>query len=172
MRHHKSVFAVPMMLTMLLLAALASPGGVSAQAGESDSRFGIGFQSSWPSYGVSGLYDMSDRVTLQAIVGALGTVTNLGGRALYRFQLEDKYDLFGFGAVGALRYSVTGFSESAIGFGGGAGIELDWQAIISPDDDSFPPLYSTIDLGFMGNTFETYGDYSALSMGASIHYRF
>jgi hypothetical protein len=169
MRGNKMVFAA---LTVIALSTVGSPSEALAQDGESDSPFGIGFQSSWPSYGVSGLYDMSERITLQAIVGALGTVTNFGGRALYRFQLEDKYDLYGFGAAGALRYSVAGFSENAIGFGGGGGVELDWRRIFTPEDDSFPPLFSTIDIGFMANTFETYGNYSALSMGGSIHYRF
>ncbi len=169
MRGNRAIFTV---LAFLAISALASPGVASAQDGESNSPFGIGFQSSWPSYGISGLYDMSEQITLQAIIGALGTVTNFGGRALYRFQMEDKYDLFGFGAVGALRYSVPGFSESAIGFGGGAGVELDWQRILTPEDNSFPPLFSTIDIGFMANTFDTYGSYSALSMGGSIHYRF
>ncbi len=169
MHGNKVVLSV---LTILLVSALASPVRAGAQEGESDSPFGIGFQSSWPSYGISGLYDMSERITLQAIVGALGTVTNFGGRALYRFQMEDKYDLFGFGAVGALRYSYIGLSESALGFGGGAGIELDWREIFSPEDRSFPPLFSTIDIGFMANTFESYGGYSALSLGGSLHYRF
>jgi len=158
---------------MLLLLALAAPQQAQAQY-DSTSPFGIGFQSSWPSYGISGLYDLNEQVTLQAILGALGTVTNLGGRGIYRFQIEDKYNLFGFGSVGVLRYGGNNIlaSESAIGLGGGAGVELDWRRILSPDDDSFPPIYSSFDIGISFNTFENYGGYNSVGMGGGIHYRF
>lgn len=70
------------------VAAAFAPTQLTAQ--ESDNKFGIGIQSSWPSYGLSGIYDMSDRITLQAVVGALGTVTNLSGRLNYRFDIREK----------------------------------------------------------------------------------
>lgn len=157
-------------VAILGIIAVTAPGRLAAQEAESGS-FGIGLQSSWPSYGLSGVYDMSDRITLQAVVGALGTVTNLSGRALYRFDQREKYDLYGFGTAGLWRYDYTIDTESVVGFGGGAGIELDWRSIISPDDNSFPPLYSSFDLGFVLADFDFY-DFSGLYFGGGLHYRF
>jgi hypothetical protein len=156
------------------VAALAiglAAGGASAQsnAADTESKFGIGLQSAWPSYGISGLYDMSETVTLQAVIGALGTVTNFGGRAMYRFQTAPKYDLFAFGTVGLWRVAGS-YDESVVGAGGGAGIELDWASIF--DDGEFPPLYSTIDIGFVAASWDAYAGWSGFTMGGSLHYRF
>jgi hypothetical protein len=166
----RSFKVLPAMIMVLALAALA-PTPSSAQEGDSQTRFGIGFQSSWPAYGISGLYDLNEQITLQGIIGAFGTVTNLGVRGLYRFQTEDKYDLYGFGTAGLWSYDYSIDTENVIGFGGGAGIELDWRRILTPDDNSFPPLFSSIDIGFVVADFEYY-DFSGLVIGGGIHYRF
>ncbi len=163
-------------MTSVVLAGMAIglvAGGASAQsnAENQDSPFGIGFQSSWPSYGISGLYDMSDQITVQAVIGALGTVTNFGGRLMYRFQTAPVYDLYGFGSVGYLGYDYGFGSEGVVGFGGGAGIELDWASIFESAEGGFPPLYTSIELGFMLANFEHY-NWSGFSMGGSLHYRF
>jgi hypothetical protein len=168
---------------MLVLVGLAAPARSAAQdapagtpqTSERESGFGLGFQSSWPAYGLSGLYDVSDRITAQAVLGALGTVTTLSGRGLYHFSRQPKYSMFGFGTVGLWRYgySALGVSESetAIGVGGGAGVELDWRGIFDDGDNSFPPLYSTIDLGLTLANFDAY-NWSALGFGVGLHYRF
>jgi len=155
-------------LGMLVLLALAVPQRALAQY-DSASPFGIGFQSAWPSYGISGLYDVNEQITVQAIIGALGTVTNFGGRGIYRFQIEPKYNLYGFGTVGLWRYDYTIDTESVVGFGGGAGVELDWRRIL--EDDSFPPLYTSLDLSFVLANFEYY-NFSGISTGGGVHYRF
>jgi len=151
------------------VAAAFAPTQLTAQ--ESDNKFGIGIQSSWPSYGLSGIYDMSDRITLQAVVGALGTVTNLSGRMNYRFDIREKYNFYGYGTAGLWSYDYTIDRENVVGFGGGAGIELDWRKIISPEDNSFPPLYSSFDLGFVLANFDYY-NFSGFVMGGGLHYRF
>jgi hypothetical protein len=158
------------MVAIVEIVATVAPEQAAAQDAESG-RFGVGLQSSWPSYGLSGIYDMSDQITLQAVVGALGTVTNLGARALYRFNQQEKYNLYGFGTAGLWRYDYTIDTESVVGFGGGAGIELDWREIISPEDGSFPPLYSSFDLGFVLADFDHY-NFSGFSFGGGLHYRF
>jgi hypothetical protein len=151
--------------------------GAATPAAAEGSRFGVGFQSSWPAYGLSGLFDVSDRITAQAVLGAFGAVTTLSGRGLYHFNRQTKYSLFGFGSVGVWRYGydVLGVSDSetTVGVGGGAGVELDWQGILNDDDDgdSFPPLFSTIDLGLTMASFDAY-NWNAFSFGVGLHYRF
>jgi hypothetical protein len=157
---------------LIALAIAIHPQQASAQDGdESDSPFGVGFQSSWPSYGLSGVYDMTDQVTLQAVVGLLGTVSNLAGRGLFRFQQNEGYDVFGFGTVGLWRYSAGIVDESVIGVGGGGGVELDWGALLKDEDDSIPPIFTTIEIGLVLANFDRY-NFSALSIGGGIHYRF
>jgi hypothetical protein len=172
----------------VVLALLTVPAAGSAQqtqtpsssspttTSDGGSRFGLGFQSSWPAYGLSGIYDVNDRITAQAVLGALGAVTTVSGRGLYHFSRQEKYSLFGFGTVGLWRYSydILGHdeSESTVGVGGGAGVELDWQGILDEDDDgSFPPLYSTIDLGLTMASFDAY-NWNAFGFGVGLHYRF
>jgi hypothetical protein len=157
-----------------LVVALAMAG--EAQ-GQEESRFGVGFQSAWPAYGLSGLYDVNDRVTAQAIIGAFGTVSTLSGRLIYDFQQQPKHALYGFGTTGVWRhsYSVLGVSDSESSFsaGGGAGIELDWRAIVDGDaaEPTFPRLFSSFDISFVATSFEFY-DFSGLVIGAGLHYRF
>lgn len=162
------------LIAVLAIAALAIPGTAAAQvdeSAESTSRFGIGFQSAWPSYGISGLYDISDRITAQAIVGAFGTVTNFGARGIYRFNLQDGYNIYGFGTAGLWSYDYIVDTESVIGAGGGVGIELDWRSLLSSEESRFPPLFTSIDLGFVLANFDHY-NFSGISFGGGLHYRF
>jgi hypothetical protein len=159
-------------LGLVAAVGLFLPDGIAGQDSR-DTQWGIGFQSSWPSYGLSVQYDMADRITAQGILGALGTVTNFGGRLLYRFQQEEVYDIYGYGAVGLLRWGGSGVfaSETSVGVGGGGGIELDWQSILTPDDRTFPPIFSSIEIGFTVASFDHY-NFNALTLGGGIHYRF
>ncbi|MEZ4417907.1 MAG: hypothetical protein R3E10_19280 [Gemmatimonadota bacterium] len=164
--------STPTRVAALVAAALAcAPLAGAAQ----DSPYSIGFQSSWPSYGLSGRYDASDQIQLQAVVGALGEVTNFSGRVNYDFQDKEKYDVYGYGAVGMWRYaySILGVSdaETTIGLGGGAGFEFDLQEAFSPDDDSFPPLFWSLEAGFVLASFDNY-NWSPFVFGGGIHYHF
>jgi len=156
-------------------AALAQDGAQTGQQ-EGGSPFGIGVQSSWPAYGLSGIYDANERMTAQLVLGALGTVTTISGRLLYHFKRLEKYNWYGFGTVGMWRHSfrLAGIddSETAVAFGGGAGIELDWRRIIESDGGEFPPLYSTIDIGLTATTGFDHYSWSALTWGIGLHYRF
>jgi len=164
---------LPFVAAAALVAAFAVAPPAAAQESARDTQWGVGFHSSFPSYGLSVQYDISDQIVAQGILGAFGTVSNLGARGLYRFQRERVYDLFGYGAVGVWRWggSILADSESAVGVGGGAGIELNWQEIITPDDYSFPPIFSSIELGFTTASFRNY-NLSGFIMGGGIHYRF
>lgn len=97
--------------------ALATPRLEAQEA----SRFGIGFQSSWPAYGISGIYDVNDKVTAQVVLGAFGALTTISARGLYHFQKEQKHSLYGYGTAGLWRHSFRGFgvseTESSPGLG-------------------------------------------------------
>jgi hypothetical protein len=156
-------------------AALAQDEAQASQQ-ERSSRFGIGVQSSWPAYGLSGIYDANDRMTAQLVLGALGSVTTISGRLLYHFKRMEKYNWYGFGTAGLWRHSYrfAGIddSETAVAFGGGAGIELDWRRIIESGGGDFPPLYSTIDIGLTATSGFDHYSWSALTWGVGLHYRF
>jgi len=162
----------------LPLAAIALSLGLSAApvaAQSTDSPYSVGVQSSWPSYGVSLRYQLSEKMQVQGVVGALGEVTNFSGRLNYDIKDEAKYDIYGYGSVGLWRYSFNflGISESetSIGVGGGAGFEFDLQEVFDPDNDDFPPLYWSIEMGLTMASFDAY-NWSAFSLGGGLHYRF
>jgi hypothetical protein len=167
--------------TAALLVAFLFPmaGELSGQSNGEVGRAGIGFQSSWPAYGISGTYDLNQRLTGQAVVGAFGTLSTFSARGLYHFQREEKYSLFGYGTAGVWRHSFrilgTSDSETSPGLGGGAGIELNWRGILdgngSGNASGFPPLFSSIDLGFVAASFDNY-NFSGMVIGAGLHYRF
>jgi hypothetical protein len=161
----------------------ASPAEAEAASPKRDSPFGIGFQSSWPAWGISGIYDVSPRITAQAVVGAMGTLSTIGGRGLYRLTREESHSFFGYGTAGMWRAKTltpvvdgSGFrtvnrTESVLGVGGGAGVELNWQRILSPEDRSFPPLFGTIEIGLVLADFDHY-NFSGFTLGSGLHYRF
>jgi hypothetical protein len=147
--------------------------GARAPAEDSRSPFGIGFQSSWPAYGISGLYDVNEKITAQLVLGALGSWTTLSGRGLYHFSQQEKYNIYGFGSAGMYRYSYSILgnkeSESSVILGGGVGMEFPLRKLFN--DDDFPPLYWSIDLGFSAGSFEHY-NWSGFTWGGGLHYRF
>ncbi len=165
--------------TAALVAAVLTTlaGDLAGQSNGEVGRVGLGFQSSWPAYGVSGTYDLNQRLTGQAVVGAFGTLSTFSARGLYHFQREEKYSLFGYGTAGVWRHSFrvleTSENETSPGVGGGAGIELNWRGILdgSGNGSGFPPLFSSIDLGFVAASFDNY-NFSGMVIGAGMHYRF
>lgn len=147
--------------------------GSPAAADDSRSPFGIGFQSSWPAYGISGLYDVNDKITAQLVIGALGSWTTVTGRGLYHFSQQEKYNIYGFGSAGMYRYSYSILgakeAESSVVLGGGVGMEFPLRKLFN--DEDFPPLYWSVDLGFSAGSFEYY-NWSGFTWGGGLHYRF
>jgi hypothetical protein len=132
-------------------------------------KLGVGFQSSWPAYGISGIYDVNPQVSGQAVLGFLGGWTTVSGRGLYRFAQRPFLDPYGFGSVGMWRYD-SGFADaSAVSFGGGGGIDFDLRRL-GPD---IPPLYLNMELGLSIMNMELAGYTGAwMAFGAGMHYRF
>lgn len=154
----------------LAAALLLIPAPGQAQGDEADSPWAVGFQSSYPAYGISVRYDLSEKLVAQGILST-GTISGVTGRGNYELQENPKYDIFGYGSVTLWYWSGSGTfdPEAAVGFGAGGGVELDWPEIF--DDPEFPPLFSTIELGFGTAGFTNYS-FSALTIGGSIHYHF
>ena len=136
-------------------------------------RYGIGAASAWPAYGVSGTLQVSETLTAEAIIGFLGTISNFSARGWYRFTPGEKYDLYGYGSVGVLRYDYrfrgAGDTESVLGLGAGAGIEVSLAKLF--DDEDFPPIFANAELGLSYANFDFY-NFSTFSFGSGIHYRF
>lgn len=105
--------------------------------------FGVGLQSSFPSYGISLKYGVTERSVVQATVAPFGTSfdggsikTNFYGlRYLYRFPDSDQgsvsIDPYLFAGGGLLRYvedftalGLEKTSENMFGYSGGAGAEF------------------------------------------------
>jgi hypothetical protein len=183
------------LLTFLALSALSAvcalPAAVAQDTPSADgapavtetqsARFAVGFQSSWPTYGLSGQYFVSDKLTAEAVAGVSGSLTNVGGRALYRFRelgaddsrMGHTAELYGFGGLGMWRYSdLFDDSETALGASVGIGAEAFLEHILGAEGEPFLPITVSAEVGLAFVGFETYGGFSALSYGAGVHYRF
>lgn len=139
-------------------------------------RIGVGFQSSFPSFGLSGKYDFTEKHTVQAVLGFSGPFTSIYGRYLYNF--EEKGDSFVYkpyllGQVGTYSYKYQTFDgqgrpinerENHVGFGLGAGLEFHVPEITEA-------VRLNIELGFNQVGFEFY-DYSGFLIGIGGHYYF
>ncbi len=144
-------------------------------------KFGVGFQSTFPVWGISGMMDMNEKISLQGILGLLGGLKMCSGKGIYRFRREPYWNTYGYGMIGAWWYSyreLEGWTwkektETALGLGGGVGIEYNWQALWGPD---LPPIWWNLEVGLGVLKFELGWlgrlDYSGLWLGCGGHYRF
>lgn len=131
-------------------------------------RFGVGLASSWPSYGISGTMQISETLTGEVILGFLGAISNIGGRVWYRFKRDPSYDLYGYGSVGLLRYDYVVNTESVLGLGAGAGVEVGVGQLL--DEEDFPPIFVNAEIGLAYANFDFY-NFSSFTFGSGIHYR-
>lgn len=143
-----------------------------------DLKWGAGFQGSFPAYGLSGMMDINEMISVQAILGFFGSLNTYAGRGLYRFKKEEDWEIYGYGMIGAWSYDgvrfrtgfgIENYTETVIGFGAGAGLEYDWRAF-NPD---LPPLFWNIELGIGIVDFNDVNyNFNTLLIGAGVHYRF
>ncbi len=128
----------------------------------------VGVQSSgFESSGLSVKYDINDKITAQAILGAIGTVTNYSGRILYNFKKDKYFTYYGYGSVGSWSWSNSFYSETVIGYGAGAGLDYNIQNA----DKDLPPIFLSAEAGFSMVDFSHYS-YGGLGIGIGIHYKF
>ena len=142
--------------------------------------FGIGVQAAFHSFGISGILDVANKVSIQAILGFFGDLKSYGGRLLYRFNKEEFWNVYGFGMLGA--WSYTGLStganlsrstttETVFGFGAGAGVEYNLEGLTHKFIPFFP-LYINLEIGFGAVNFKQVAyNFSPLMVGAGVHFR-
>ncbi len=139
-------------------------------------RFGAGFQSSFPSGGLSVKADLTEKHSAQAVIGLFGPFSSYYGRYLYNFTEKGndfRYKPYAYGQAGLFSYDYQRFdtnfnsiddTESVFGFGVGAGLE--WY--YAPFTEK---LKINIELGYGNVNFDFY-DFNAFSFGGGIHYFF
>ncbi len=132
-------------------------------------KVGVGFQSSFPVYGISGIYNLNEQMSGQAVIGFFGTVKIFSGRFLYKFKRQDNLNVYGYGMLGAFMHKswVTlegkDKTETILGLGAGVGIEYYF--------DGLPEIGWNAEIGFGLVDFDYY-DFSAIMFGLGAHYYF
>jgi hypothetical protein len=163
--------------------ATQSTVGLEQSVGTQGGRFGIGFASSWPAYGLSGTMQISEAITAEAVLGFLGAISNFGARGWYRFNRNPTYDFYGFASASLYQYRYRGLeydrqsldlreksvTENVLGVGGGAGIEVGLQSLFK--DTALPPIFMNWEIGLALASFDHY-NFSAFMFGGGVHYRF
>jgi len=121
-------------------------------------------------YGLSGKYDVTNKVTAQAIVGVWGyaDLTSITGRGIYKFKQKDYYNLYGYGSATSWSWDNGYNKETVVGFGAGGGIEYDIRGL----DQSLPPIFLNADLGIQYANFSYYGGFGGVGLGLGVHYKF
>ncbi len=140
----------------------------TTQVHHESTRYGVGFQSTWPAWGISGMIDLNETLSAQAILGFFGNFNTVSGRGLYRFRQEDYWDLYGYGMIGYWRYNTRFITaENRLGVGAGAGIQYDWRTF----DPNLPPIFWNLELGVSFVNFDAY-NFNMITFGTGVHYRF
>jgi hypothetical protein len=121
-------------------------------------------------YGLSGKYDVTDKISAQAIVGLWGYsgLTSVTGRVNYKFKEQNFYNIYAYGSLSSWSWSNSLHSETVFGFGVGAGVEYDIRGI----DRNFIPLFISADLGVQVASFDYYNNFAGLGLGIGVHYKF
>lgn len=175
--NNKLYYGVMVVLLILVAPVITWAQGEQEEQGAqgsepkaiSDTKYGVGFQGTFPASGISGMIDLTDAITAQAIIGFYGNLKTYAGRGLYRFRKENFWNLYGYGMVGAWSYSLVGESETVPGFGAGAGIEYDWRGW----NPELPSISWNLELGLGVVNFDKVNyNFSTLLIGAGVHYRF
>ena len=129
-------------------------------------EFSVGFQSSFPSYGISLKADFDDKNSAQAIFGAFGTLSTYSARYIYNFnEVGNNITPFAYAQAGIWEYDFDALNikESVFGFGLGGGLEFDiFKSVIDG-------LKSTVELGYGSVNLEYY-DFKATTFGFGVHY--
>lgn len=135
-------------------------------------KYAIGFQSTWPTWGLSGQMDINNKLTGQAVLGFLGDANIYSLRGLYSFQKSSapfEHNFYGFASIGDYTQSTiddngNSTRESVIGFGFGAGLEA------APFEDM--PLWLNFEIGASFASFQDNSNFNTFGFGIGAHYRF
>ncbi|HHJ18466.1 MAG TPA: hypothetical protein ENJ84_01330 [Gammaproteobacteria bacterium] len=159
---------VLILLIAVSVIFLSSSASARDWRSDGDGKYSAGLQSSFMSYGPSGKIHLNDKLTLQGIIGALGTLTSFSARGLYKFvDFEPHWNMYGFGQLGVWTYSGIS-NETVFGYGGGVGMEWGLRNI----RESMPPVSFSVEAGFGVINFDDYTGFSTFNLGSGVHYRF
>ena len=107
----------------VLVASLA----VNAQ--DVKHSFGVGFQTSFPIYGISAKYALNEHSVVQATIapfsGGAAKINFYGGRYIYRFSNENSNNLepYVFGGAGLITFSLENSGSNFFSYSAGGGAE-------------------------------------------------
>lgn len=137
-------------------------------------KYGVGFQSTWPAWGLSGQMDINDKISGQLTFGSVDDTNVYSLRGLYNLKKSSEpfaHNYYGFAAVGSETYSTVDLygdtsRESTFIFGFGAGVEG------APFKNA--PVWLSFEMSVSFASFDNYsGSYGpGLNMGIGAHYRF
>ncbi len=130
-----------------------------------EESIGVGVQYQYPSFGLSGMFDVTEDVTVQGTVGFIGTVQTYGVRGLYHFTSDTFWRAYGYGEVGLINWQVAGDTETSFGGGIGAGVEYGLQAF----NEELPPVYYNANVGVVTND---YFDGFSMNFGTGVMFKF
>lgn len=163
----------------LLLAVAVAAAPLAAQDAQEHStaypevregNLGVGLQLTWPTYGLSGMFDVSDNISVQGVVGTAGYGLALTGRGLYRLARQELFRPYAYGEAGM--WTGYGGWGTVPNFGAGAGVEVDIRQFIVDG----PPIYAAFEAGLnmtiYSDSFLGSGSFTRFQMGPSVHYRF
>lgn len=157
-------------LSLVVLAA--APLGAQDPPGPStrEGMYGVGLQLTWPTFGLSGMMDIDDDVSIQGVVGTAGHGLALSGRALFRLQPQEHFRPYVYGEAGL--WSAYRDWGAVPNFGLGAGIELDIRQFLP----EAPPVYASFEAGlnmaFYSDSELGSGSLTRFQIGPALHYRF
>ncbi len=154
---------------VVVAAALAVPA-MSANAEIGNSKYAIGFQTGFATYGVVARMALSDKVSAEGVLGLFGPLSHYGARGLYLLKKETYWDAYAFGSAGAWTWKsdLVGIDdETVFGFGAGGGIEYDWRAF----NENLPPISWSMEIGFGMIDLDNY-DFGGFTFGAGGRYKF
>lgn len=156
--------------------------GLSGTAFAED-KFAIGFQSFGFTWGVSGKYNVTDKMAIQGIVGN-GLNSSVQARGLYAFRKEKFWQTYGIVSAAPWKadyvcvdnssaLSVTTCSDSGVAIGGGVGLEYNWWAFFPELQEQLPPISWNLEMGYikaLNNDKASLSDGFLFGMG--VHYQF
>jgi len=144
---------------------------------EADQKVGLGFQTTYPFFGFSLKYKMTESFSLQGILGIFFVTKVTGLRALYHFTSTESHTTYGFGQFG--KYSITGnqigddfdweeITEDIFGYGLGLGLEYHFDKV-----QGNIPLWMNLEVGYGNLKFkEVEFKAQAITLGGGLHYYF
>jgi len=151
---------------------------ITGQELSKSNTLGVGLAYTYPAYGISAKYNITETHAAQLIVGGasygFGTSSlALSGRYVYNFNEGGStfiYRPYTYGQLGYynVRFDFFGVSDSfsTISFGIGGGVEFTLE-------DFIDGLYFNTELGYVGGSLDNnIGSFAGISWGGGIHYRF